>query len=83
MIDAREGMEPWNKGTKGLMPEPWNKGKACGNSVSGHYGILHRKSNDKWTVRIHNKKYGSFTDLDEAIKRRDEVLLRLGLPKAA
>lgn len=22
----KEGCEPWNKGTTGLMPEPWNKG---------------------------------------------------------
>ena len=27
LSEARKGIEPWNKGKKGVMPIPWNKGK--------------------------------------------------------
>lgn len=50
-------------------------GKAGGNSSTGEYGVTWRKDLGRWMVRIKNKKYGTFMTIEEAIVRRDEVLL--------
>jgi group I intron endonuclease len=43
-------------------------------SKSGHFGITWRNDIQKWTVRIINKKYGTFSNVADALKCRDQVM---------
>ena len=51
-------------------------------NTSGHHGIQWRKARNKWVVRVQfNGKWyvrGHFDDINDAIKRRDEVVKEFG-----
>jgi group I intron endonuclease len=58
-----------------------SRGKVGPNSKNGHYGISWRKDSEKWQVRLpseqspkENRKFGSYTNLNDALARRDEIL---------
>ena len=50
----------------------WNKGVHKNNHI-GHKNIHFHLKKDRYYVRFGQKHYGSFTNLEEAIKKRDEV----------
>jgi group I intron endonuclease len=50
-------------------------GKSTKKSSHGNYGITWRNDSNKWIVKIKNKKYGSFKTIDEAIIKRNEILI--------
>jgi group I intron endonuclease len=52
-------------------------GKSTKKSSHGNYGITWRNDSNKWIVKIKNKKYGSFKTIDEAIVKRDAMLINI------
>ena len=53
------------------------------NNTSGYKNIYWRKDNNKWIVRfqLNGKKihYGWFENIEDAIRKRDEVIIELNL----
>ena len=52
-------------------------GKSNNKGTHGNYGVTWRNDSNRWIVKIHNKKYGSFKTIEEAILRRDEIMVQL------
>ena len=46
-----------------------------------NYGITYRKKSDKYEVSVKKKYYGRYKTLDEARKKRDEVLNELNITR--
>jgi len=45
------------------------------NNTSGVTGVMWNKSKEKWEVYLSNKYYGAFTEKQEAISKRKEILI--------
>jgi Recombinase len=79
----RLGMRPatlHNRRRKGWSVAQILTPKLRPNTRSGEHYILWRNDTKKWFVCINRKNYGTFRNLDDAISRRNEVLVALVSP---